>query len=717
MATKTATIRDKSTTGAAPRSQATTGPTELGRVERLLADLFDFLSSLKLAVVLLALLVIVLSVGTIWEARYGMRAAHADLYKAWVFFTWVPVGPVRLPLLLPGLLLLLPLLGINIFCAALSRFPWKRRHTGFVITHGGLLVLLGGSFLTLVAGIDGQMALREGETGNEVILLDREVLRVQIQSLAGEAHGDGQEIKIPLELGGRAWADGRRLELETGRDDLRLAITGFYPRSEASIVYVEDPEGQPYVRMRMFGHIHPPGSAPHDENEEAGGMNVDQPVDIYLASGLVYESRTDLAPAYLVVRRLRFPDEVRDFLNPPTVDSPKGFLRVYTDAGAIDLPVEEYLGKRAKIPGTPYELEITQYDSHIGRRQEGERGVEQPVVRATLYQGPDDRRGRQQVVFAGWPHYPTDLLLWQDAMSWVVQHGHSGELGEVFARYRLWPPIEPVKITLWHPGVDPFAIPAGALARLDLALGPDRKVYYRLRTASGQQRAGLWEQGSSIDAWMGLKLQLDQVRWNVVPERQVRSVPKWENENAPPAIRVEVRSSSSEAAPETFWLQRFETRTVRRVWNDPHSVLRIAYDTESLQLPFSIKLLDFAIGYDPGTGRPASYTSVVELNDQERGIKQERVITMNKPLKYRGLKFYQSSYFQDSDGTMVSVFAVGRDPGYPLKALGSLMIVLGICVMFYMKAYFFAPRGQWKKQFGRERTAREVLESRRKRKS
>ena len=42
--------------------------------------------------------------------------------------------------------ILLAFLGDNILCAALIRYPWKKRQTGFVITHAGLLILLAGSY-------------------------------------------------------------------------------------------------------------------------------------------------------------------------------------------------------------------------------------------------------------------------------------------------------------------------------------------------------------------------------------------------------------------------------------------------------------------------------------------------------------------------------------------------------------------------------------------
>ena len=41
---------------------------------------------------------------------------------------------------------LMSLLAANILCAALKKFPWKRHQTGFLITHAGLLIVIGGSW-------------------------------------------------------------------------------------------------------------------------------------------------------------------------------------------------------------------------------------------------------------------------------------------------------------------------------------------------------------------------------------------------------------------------------------------------------------------------------------------------------------------------------------------------------------------------------------------
>ena len=40
-------------------------------------------------------------------------------------------------------------------------------------------------------------------------------------------------------------------------------------------------------------------------------------------------------------------------------------------------------------------------------------------------------------------------------------------------------------------------------------------------------------------------------------------------------------------------------------------------------------------------------------------------------------------------GMKTSTFSIGRDPGSMLKYGGSLLICLGIAIMFYMRAYFF----------------------------
>ncbi len=108
---------------------------------------FKILSSLQLAVPLLFILAVLLAAGTIVESRYSTWAAKHYVYTTWWFAAF------------------LMLLGSNVLCSALSRYPWKKHQTGFVITHLGIIFILLGSLVTQQWGNDGQIALNEGESG------------------------------------------------------------------------------------------------------------------------------------------------------------------------------------------------------------------------------------------------------------------------------------------------------------------------------------------------------------------------------------------------------------------------------------------------------------------------------------------------------------------------------------------------------------------------
>ena len=90
---------------------------------------FQFFASVKLAVVLLAVIIVASIAGTIWESSFDAKVARAYVYGAPWFNLW------------------LILLAANLAGAAFSRWPWKKHHVGFLITHLGIITLLAGSAL------------------------------------------------------------------------------------------------------------------------------------------------------------------------------------------------------------------------------------------------------------------------------------------------------------------------------------------------------------------------------------------------------------------------------------------------------------------------------------------------------------------------------------------------------------------------------------------
>ncbi len=113
-------------------------------------SIFDFLASLKLAVLTIVGLAAALATATILESQYDTATAQYHVYRSFWFFA------------------LLALLGINIIFVALSRWPWKRRHIPFLLAHLGITILLGGSLATYLYGLDGSLRLSEGESSGTI---------------------------------------------------------------------------------------------------------------------------------------------------------------------------------------------------------------------------------------------------------------------------------------------------------------------------------------------------------------------------------------------------------------------------------------------------------------------------------------------------------------------------------------------------------------------
>ena len=128
----------------------------------------DWFASLKLAVTLLVALAAVLAAATFLENGEGSE------YVQWYVYNN------------PWFMALLGLLALNILAAMIARFPWRWRHCGFLLAHAGVLVLLAGAMRTFTAGVDGQLALEEGQSGDTLVMADRSQLTLG----PGRARGD-----------------------------------------------------------------------------------------------------------------------------------------------------------------------------------------------------------------------------------------------------------------------------------------------------------------------------------------------------------------------------------------------------------------------------------------------------------------------------------------------------------------------------------------------
>ena len=154
-------------------------------VLRAFDEVYHFLASVKLAVICIATLAMVLAAATIFESAYGIPASREYFYGHKAFA------------------ILLGFLATNIFCAATIRIPWKKRQTGFVVTHIGLLIILAGAFVSLRYGDEGQLGVVEGTTSNELVRINDSIVRVQKLDAASGNWKDSRDF--PFTHGAFSW--------------------------------------------------------------------------------------------------------------------------------------------------------------------------------------------------------------------------------------------------------------------------------------------------------------------------------------------------------------------------------------------------------------------------------------------------------------------------------------------------------------------------------
>lgn len=125
-------------------------------------SLYRFFSSFKLATIVLVLMTLVTLLGTLAQVEIGLHAATKKYFHS--FFFTQPVGGVPLPL--PGGMLLMALLFINMTIGAIVKVKKRWKGAGLLISHIGMLMLLLGGFVTRYFATDGYMALYPGMSSN-----------------------------------------------------------------------------------------------------------------------------------------------------------------------------------------------------------------------------------------------------------------------------------------------------------------------------------------------------------------------------------------------------------------------------------------------------------------------------------------------------------------------------------------------------------------------
>jgi cytochrome c-type biogenesis protein CcsB len=129
----------------------------------------------------------------------------------------------------------------------------------------------------------------------------------------------------------------------------------------------------------------------------------------------------------------------------------------------------------------------------------------------------------------------------------------------------------------------------------------------------------------------------------------------------------------------TLW-DKTDQNTTTDTLNINGKTIELFYGSRITVLPYSIRLNKFILERYPGSNSPSGYKSDVVLIDKAGNTEKPFMIFMNNILKYKGYRFYQSSFDQDEMGTVLSVNHdnAGMFVSYTGYALLFLFIILSI---------------------------------------
>lgn len=226
---------------------------------KLFEKILKFLSSLKLAVVVILSIGVISAIGTVYEAKYDAYYAQQVIY-----FSMAMYG-------------ILGLLCVNLIAVMVDRWPWRPHHAGFVLAHIGIIITLIGALITQRLGVDGTMAFEIGASNRFVNLNDREI--------AIYSTFDGDEVRemrrVPAAFLRQTPTAQKPMEIAFGGEKISVTQYHHFTDRKSEVVESDRKADGPGLRFQLYND----------------NVNV---VDWLLISGRREKVERDLGPAKVV---------------------------------------------------------------------------------------------------------------------------------------------------------------------------------------------------------------------------------------------------------------------------------------------------------------------------------------------------------------------------------------------------------------------------------
>ncbi|MFM8716083.1 MAG: cytochrome C biogenesis protein ResB, partial [Spartobacteria bacterium] len=144
----------------------------------------------------------------------------------------------------PWFIVWLAVLCINLFAVTLTRWPWEKKHAGFIITHYGIITLLIGAMVGLHTGFEGNVTLHKDKGPVRKVTVNRSIIQV-------ESPNDSALYVMPFDAATVRPSEKRPRVFEVPQTNLQIIADGFSDNLIKEETLVPSESGGPGVMLRF----------------------------------------------------------------------------------------------------------------------------------------------------------------------------------------------------------------------------------------------------------------------------------------------------------------------------------------------------------------------------------------------------------------------------------------------------------------------------------
>jgi hypothetical protein len=629
------------------------------------------LGSLNLAVVLIMTIAGAIAFATVMESKFDSAVARYYIYNAAWFNVWLLV------------------LALNLLCAAFTRWPWQRKHLGFVVTHAGIILMLAGAVIGHTLGFEAFVTLDKTKPPESQLAMHDEILTIDTSG--------GVRGQMPFDVEMHPPTEARPFTLPLENSPLKLVVD----RTTDNLV----PDD---TLAASVDPVAPQGVALHFINTGMGqnvaaNLMLGEGVDTFDFFGMAKIQMVDALDEAHLIAPVKSAEPASGAASSPRDDTPFHETQLIfansPQTPVIDTDADAQSGYSVKLasvasrPGA-YEATVFGPSANASRtlpaREEG--------TWANLFGDGDPVEFR---VAKYWP----DFAMKNGVPISVSDQPHNPVvLVQITGPTKLLPAAPP------KPPAPAPPLPKDLVMRIAPAKKPGRIVYELERAGKIEARATAG-QGDTIHlGWSKWEAHVDAVLAHAELHREMKEfagdVTPMMASSLRPGIRAHLVASDGKSGP-TEWIP---SGASRELFNG-NDFATVGFGERVIPLPFSITLLNFEVPRDEGTDTPADYISSLRFDEPATGRSVRDTAHMNSPAMFPGdfwrsllgwnYKFSQANW--DPQNLNETTLQVLYDPGWPFKWVGSLGICCGIALMFY-----FMPKRSASERGGREETEEDL---------